>query len=449
MGDSGVRIAVVGAGIAGLSAAWLLSRRYDVVLFEKDERVGGHANTVDVREAGGNVAIDTGFIVYNTACYPNLIALFAQLDVPVAETGMSFSVSIDGGRYEYNGNGVNGYFGQRSNLVSPRHWRMAAEISRFFAEASKLSAGADDPHLTLGQWLQERHYSPTFIERHILPMGAAIWSAPAHSIEDFPAHSFARFFANHGLLQMRDRPQWRTVRGGSREYVSRLVSQFKGRVAMGDGAQSISRHGEGVSIRTVSGQTAVFDRCLMACHADTALQLLSDASEHEQRLLGAFQYTRNAAVLHTDSRLMPRRRRVWASWNYAGLTEPGNDRGASVSYWMNKLQPLATEHNYFVSLNQKAGIEPDKIIATFAYDHPVFDTAALRAQKDLWSLQGQSKTWFAGSYFGFGFHEDGLQSGLAAAEELGDVRRPWRVEGENGRLTFGDRGVPSLQAAAQ
>ena len=455
-----MRIAVVGAGISGLSAAWLLSRQHDVVLFEKEPRYGGHSNTVDVPEdaqgqAARSVAIDTGFIVYNTACYPNLIALFEHLDVPTAATEMSFSVSLDEGRYEYNGNGAGGFFAQRSNLVSARHWRMAGDIRRFFSEAALLQREAADLTLSLGQWLERRQYSRSFIDHHIVPMGAAIWSAPASEILGFPAQSFARFFANHGLLQMKDRPQWRTVRGGSREYVSRLTSAFRGQASVGDGVAEIKRSASGVEIKTRAGQQALFDRCVIACHGDEALGCLTDASSEERRLLGAFRYADNDTILHTDTRLMPRRRRVWTSWNYLGASSADAASNAAVTYWMNKLQPLGTARDYFVSLNAQQPVAPEKVIARFSYQHPLFDRAALEAQRQLWSLQGQRNTWYAGSYFGFGFHEDALQSGLAAAEHLSTtagapaVRRPWRVEGESSRLTFTTRPPADSLVAAQ
>ena len=427
-----------------MSAAWLLSRQHDVTLLEKEPRVGGHSNTVDVDEAHGPVPIDTGFIVYNTACYPNLIALFDYLDVPTAPTDMSFSVSLDGGRYEYNGNGLDGFFAQRRNLLSPTHWRMAGEIGRFFREAAELHGQAADLTLTLDDWLGERRYSRSFIERHIVPMGAAIWSVPAAEMLKFPAQSFARFFANHGLLQMQNRPQWRTVKGGIREYVSRLMAEFEGESINGDGVVSITRsHGDGpVQVQTRSGAQRSFDRCLIACHADDALGLLKDASAHERRLLGAFQYADNDTVLHTDPTLMPRRRRVWTSWNYLGASAEMASSSASVTYWMNKLQPLATSKDYFVSLNPRRPISADQVLARFSYQHPLFDAGALQAQTQLWSLQGERNTWFAGSYFGYGFHEDALQAGLAAAEalscasEVPAVRRPWKVAGESNRLVL-------------
>lgn len=444
-----MRIAVIGAGISGLSAAWLLSRAHDVVLFEKDSRFGGHSNTVEVAEEDRTVAIDTGFIVYNTACYPNLIALFDRLGVSTAPTDMSFSVSLDDGRYEYNGNGVNGYFAQRANLVSPAHWAMAGEIKKFFREAAELQRQTGDPHLSLGEWLAARQYTKNFIERHIVPMGAAIWSAPISQILNFPAQSFARFFANHGLLQMDDRPQWRTVRGGSKNYVTRILSDFTGTAVKGDGVVRIDRNARGVTVRTAASLDAEFDRCLIACHADEALALLPDADSQERQLLGAFKYASNDAILHTDEGLMPRRRRVWTSWNYLSHRDAEPDRNSTVTYWMNQLQPLGASQNYFVSLNPIRPIASQKIAGRFSYQHPMFDGRALLAQRQLWSLQGMRNTWFAGSYFGYGFHEDALQAGLAAAEDIGGVTRPWRVEGQSNRLVFGPARPSNTLVAAQ
>ena len=439
-----MHVAVVGAGISGLSAAWLLSGAHNVRLFEKESRIGGHSNTVDAALADGrDCPIDTGFIVYNAGCYPNLIALFDHLAVPTVASNMSFAVSFDGGRYEYSGSGAQGLFGQPSNLLSLAHWRMSADIIRFFREApGLLDAGPTGKHrdLSLGHWLRERRYSDAFIQRHILPMGAAIWSTPSRDMLDFPAEAFARFFTNHGLLQVSNQPEWRTVQGGSREYVRRLLAAYKGEVASGTRVTSLVRLKDHVELRFANGASQHFDACLLACHADEALALLSDPDADERRLLAAFRYARNEAVLHTDNRLMPRRRRLWSSWNYLGR---GADetRGSSVpaslsvSYWMNLLQPLATREDHFVTLNPFIDIPQSRTLAHFVYHHPMFDRHALAAQSELWTLQGKRNTWFAGSYFGWGFHEDGLQAGLAAAEDLGGVRRPWTVAGESNRLT--------------
>lgn len=427
------RIAVIGSGISGLGAAWLLAGRHEVTLFESERRPGGHSNTVEAPGAHGPVAVDTGFIVYNISSYPNLIALLDHLGVPTAPTDMSFAVSCDDGRYEYAGSSLATLFGQPSNLLRPSHWRMLSDTLRFFREASALVSSAEAEHLSLGAYLAANRYSPAFVSRHILPMAAAIWSTPSARILDFPLASFVRFFANHGLLQVRDRPQWRTVVGGSREYVGRMLSAAPIDVRLGDPVRSIERSETHATLRSASGEQR-FDAVVVATHADDALALLADADQDERSLLGAFHYVRNRAVLHGDRRLMPQRRRLWSSWNYLGRGN-GNDTHLSVTYWMNKLQPLGAEAPpLFVTLNPLREPAPDTALRAFDYTHPMLDGRAMAAQRQLWRLQGRRRTWFCGSYFGYGFHEDGLQSGLAAAEGIGGVRRPWSVPDESGRI---------------
>lgn len=436
----GSRIAVVGSGIAGLSAAWLLSKQHQVTLFEAEPRAGGHSNTVDAQAGGRVVPVDTGFIVYNTASYPNLIALFDHLGVRTAATDMSFAVSLDEGGYEYAGSSVSSLFGQPSNLLRPSHWRLLADTLRFFREAPAFNNAVCDPDLTLGDHLTRSGYSEPFVARHILPMAAAIWSTPSRDVLDFPVAAFVRFFANHGLLQVANRPQWRTVVSGSREYVRRLLADFGGEVALGDPVRRIVRSPGLVTIEMSRGERR-FDRCVIATHADDALSLLAAPTRDERSLLGAFRYARNRAVMHTDASLMPKRRRLWSSWNYLGARR-GSDATLAVTYWMNKLQPLgANVPELFVTLNPPREMEARRTVAEFDYAHPMFDAAAMRAQRQLWSLQGVRDTWFCGSYFGYGFHEDGLQSGLAAAENIGGVRRPWRVSDESGRIHLAPSGA--------
>jgi len=435
--SKGLTIAVLGSGISGLAAAWLLSQRHHVTLFERDRRAGGHCNTVDVQDAGVLVPVDTGFIVYNTASYPNLIALFDHLEVPTVPSNMGFSVSLDDGCYEYSGNGIAGLFGQPSNLLSVDHWRMIADTLRFFREAHGARGSASGVGMTLGCYLSENGYSEAFVTRHILPMAAAIWSTPSAEVMEFPAAAFFRFFDNHGLLQVRNRPEWRTVVGGSRQYVRRMLDATNGRIALGAPVLAVSRGADCVTV-TRAGGTEVFDACVIATHADEALALLCDADDCERQLLSAFRYTRNRAVLHTDIGFMPKRRRLWSSWNYLG-SDGMAETSLSLTYWMNNLQPLGYGHDLFVTLNPSRAIEPESEIASFDYSHPVFNRQAMASQRDLWSLQGRRKTWFCGSYFGYGFHEDGLQAGLAAAEDIGGVRRPWRVANESGRIHIGAR----------
>ena len=426
-------IAVIGGGISGLSAAWLLSQAHEVTLFEREPRAGGHSNTVDAPAAGPPVPVDTGFIVYNESSYPNLVALFEHLEVPTAPASMSFAVSLDAGRYEYSGSGLAGFFGQPANLLRPSHWRMAADITRFFRASRTLLDSDQDGGPSLGEYLTTNGYSRAFTDHHILPMAAAIWSTPAAEVMDFPAASFVRFFDNHGLLQARNQPTWRTVIGGSRAYVQRLLKAMAGRVMLGSPATRIERHADCVVVHTPDGRQR-FDACVIATHADEALALLPDADSHERRLLGAFRYKSNRAVLHRDTSFMPRRRRLWSSWNYLG-SGTGRDRTLSLSYWMNSLQPLGERcEDLFVTLNPAHEMPDDRIVAAFDYTHPMFDRTAMAAQRELWRLQGQRRTWFCGSYFGFGFHEDGLQAGLAVAEDIGGVRRPWNVTAESGRI---------------
>ena len=427
-------IAVVGSGIAGLSAAWLLSKRHRVSLFERDGRVGGHSNTVEVASETSPVPVDTGFIVYNTATYPNLIALFQHLGVSTAPTRMGFSVSLDAGRYEYSGDSLTTLIGQPRNALRPSHWRMIADVLRFFRHARTHLEDLERSGETLGDYLAAQRYSETFVNRHILPMAAAIWSTPSADVLRFPAAAFVRFFDNHGLLQAYDRPQWRTVVGGSREYVRRMVSAIEGDVRLDAPVRSIRRTPDGVNIETPEGIRR-YDACVVATHADQALALLTDADETETALLGAFRYTRNLAVLHSDRRLMPKRRRLWSSWNYLGEQHEG-ERCLSVTYWMNALQPLNTQRDLFVTLNPLLPVSPAHQLAAIDYMHPVFDQGAMKAQRNLWDLQGRRNTWFCGSYFGYGFHEDGLQAGLAAAEDVGGVRRPWTVANESSRISL-------------
>jgi predicted NAD/FAD-binding protein len=429
-------VAVVGSGISGLSAAWLLSRTMRVTLYESESRLGGHSNTVVVPTADSPVAVDTGFIVYNERNYPNLVALFNEIGVETAASEMSFAASLDGGRLEYSGSGLNGLMGQRGNVVRPRFWRMMRDILRFYREAPGLLQRRDLDGLTLGQYLDRNRYAEAFVEDHLLPMGAAIWSMTAREMRDYPLLAFVRFFASHGLLNLVDRPIWRTVRGGSREYVRRLGASFADGVRLKTPVARIARENGGVAITDASGHTDRFTDVVIATHADQALRLLGDADGQERSVLGAFRYTDNLAVLHSDESLMPRRKRVWSSWNYIGERQSEGTQPLCVTYWMNRLQNLDHRHPLFVTLNPTHDIDPARKIESFHYTHPLFDQPALDAQKQLWRLQGRRNTWFCGAYFGYGFHEDGLQAGLAAAEDLADVRRPWKVDDESGRITL-------------
>lgn len=415
-------IAVVGGGIAGLASAWLLSHRHRVTLFEANDYVGGHTNTVDVDTPDGSVAVDTGFVVFNDRNYPNLIKLFDWLDVATQPTEMSFSVSADEGGYEYAGTNLNTLFGQRSLLFERAHWRLLSEVVRFNRLAKRLLAGGLDEQTSLGGFLDHGAFGNTFQQYYLLPMGAAIWSCPVQAMRDFPAHSFLAFFLNHGLLDLTGRPRWRTVTGGSHSYVAKLLRRLRGRVRVSSPAEAILRSAHGVTVKTPQG-VETFDHVVLGCHADQALRLLEAPSRAEAEVLSGFRYQTNHAVLHSDERLMPRERRVWSSWNYL---RPGDaaDAPVYVTYWMNRLQRLRGKRQLFVTLNPAVMPEPGHTIAQIDYDHPVFDLQARRAQSQLRALQGRDRLWYCGSYFGYGFHEDAFTSALNVCAMMG-VRAPW------------------------
>jgi predicted NAD/FAD-binding protein len=431
-----LNIAVIGSGISGLSAAWLLSKRHHVTLFEQDGRLGGHSNTIDLETTDGWVPVDSGFIVYNELNYPNLTALFDYMGVRTEPTRMTFAISTDGKDFEYSGSGLPGLFGQASNIVRPRHWRLMADLFRFFGTAQTRLRSYPDT-ISLGSFLVEEGYSSAFAEDHILPMGAAIWSTPMSSMLAFPASTFINFYANHGMLQVKDRPAWRTVSGGSKRYVERLIVDSEIKLLTGTGVRRVGRNPVCVHIEDTHGVVRLFDHVVIAGHADQALRMLGDATPEEAELLSAFRYERNRALLHRDKRFMPRRRRLWSSWNYLKQGR-GAESALCVTYWMNSLQSLPTTTDLFVTLNPPRDIHPKAVDAEISYEHPVFTAEAIRAQSALWSLQGKRRTWFCGSYFGYGFHEDALQSGLAVAEQLGGLRRPWSVAGESGRIHVTD-----------
>lgn len=426
-----LKVAVIGSGISGLSAAWLLSQSHDVTVFEAASRIGGHSNTVEFSSGNGSVAVDTGFIVYNEVTYPNLTALFRTLEVPTVASNMSFAVSVGNGAYEYSGGTGLGLFAQRSNLVSPRFWSMIRDLLRFYRNAPKDLAMMGS--ISLDDYLERNGYGRAFREDHLYPMAAAIWSTPAMEVGRYPAASFVRFCCNHGLLDLRGRPVWRTVAGGSREYVKRITKPYADKIRLSTPVRSVRRAENFVELIDAEGVYYAFDDVVIATHADQALRMLADPSVEERRILGAFQYSRNEAVLHHDASLMPKRRAAWSSWNYLTNSATGPSQ-PSITYWMNRLQSLGAAPETFVTLNPCRALREDLVVRREIYEHPIFDMATDRAQKEIWSLQGQRRTWFCGAHFGSGFHEDGLQAGLAVAEDLGGVRRPWQVEQESARI---------------
>lgn len=428
-------VAVIGSGISGMAAAWLLSRTHRVTVYEQDGRVGGHSNTVDVPGGDEPIAVDTGFIVFNELNYPNLTALFAHLGVETQASEMSFAASLDDGGLEYSGSSLRSLFGQSRNLFRPRFWRMLRDVRRFYREGPQIADLGDGGTLSLGDYLDREGYSDAFVNDHLLPMAAAIWSADTVRMRAHPALALIKFFMNHGLMRLTGRPQWRTVVGGSRAYVQRMTASFSDRIMINARVTGVTRTPAGVLVKDANGASTRFDQVVIATHADQALAMLNDPDEDERRLLGAFRYSTNAAILHQDMRLMPKRKSVWSSWNYIGgrraaahpLSADKDEPAASVcvTYWMNRLQNLATAEPLFVTLNPHKAPAAEKTLQTFCYEHPLFDVAAMRAQGELDRLQGRRDTWFCGSYFGAGFHEDGLTAGLAVGEALGGVRRPW------------------------
>ncbi|WP_029059690.1 NAD(P)/FAD-dependent oxidoreductase [Stappia stellulata] len=424
-----MRIAVIGSGIAGNSAAWALSERHDVTLYEKRARPGGHSATVDIDHGGTPLSVDTGFIVYNELNYPNFTALLDHLGVGTEGSNMSFAFSLDRGVREWAGCNLNTVFGQRRNAASPRFLWMLREILRFnklavLDRASGMLAG-----LSLEAYLAKRRFSKSFTGDYLLPMGAAIWSTPPSDMLAFPAENFIAFFENHRLVN-RDRPIWRTVSGGSRSYVDRLVSPFRDNIRLSTPVAEVTRKAGKVHVRDTHGHEDVFDRVVMAAHSDQTLAMLGDATPEERNILGSVRYRPNAVYLHRDRALMPRRRRVWASWNYLASSDSDAPfRDASVTYWMNRLQNLPEDKPVFVSLNPVEPPHPDLTFATFEYDHPQFDGAAISAQNALGQIQGSGNTWYCGAWCGYGFHEDGLKAGLAAAEAIG-AEIPWRIDAD-------------------
>ncbi|HKK52876.1 MAG TPA: FAD-dependent oxidoreductase [Myxococcota bacterium] len=424
-----MKIAIVGSGISGLVSAWSLARRHEIVLFEADRRLGGHTHTVAIDLDGRRFDVDTGFIVFNERTYPNFQRILSELDVPSRPTVMSFSYRCERTGREYSGSGLDGFFAQRRNLLRPRHLSMLRDILRFQREAPDLLE-IDGPEITLGDYLDTRGYSPAFLDEHLLPMGGAIWSSTRGQLRDFPAQAFVRFFANHGLLQLRDRPRWRTIPGGSRRYVDAMLRRLSGKVRVGCAIQRIRRRPDGVWLDSSTGPQGPFDRVLVATHSDQALRMLESPSEDERRVLGAIRYQPNEAVLHTDASLLPRTRRARAAWNYHGL--PGPEAQPAVTYWMNALQSIEAPVEICVTLNRSEAIDPRRILRRIQYSHPVFDGRALEAQRHRSRISGRDRVHFCGAYWRHGFHEDGVLSALWAIDEIEraeEVARTTRLAG--------------------
>ncbi len=424
-----MRIAVVGTGISGLATAWLLDRHHDVTVFEKDERLGGHSNTATVDYDGHRIDVDTGFIVYNERNYPNLVNLFKHLNVKTESSVMSFSASLDNGRIEYAGSAFSTLFAQKRNLIRPSFLLMLKDFSRFCRLGKAVLRSNKDSRETLGQFLDAHAFTSSFCNYYLLPMAAAIWSAPCAKILDYPSVSFLRFFANHGLLDIGDHPQWRTVSGGSINYVRKLASDMDATIKLSHAPRAIKRHEGGVDLFDRDGQVRQFDHVVLACHADQALALFVEPTERERSALGAVRFQENKVYLHRDSDLMPQRRAAWASWNYAAgklSASENHEMPVSATYWMNKLQNIDDRFPLFVTLNPIKQPKPETIFAEYSYDHPILDREAHVAQAALSGLQGQGNVWYAGAWLGYGFHEDGVVSAISVAKSLG-VETPWSL----------------------
>ncbi|MDR8400308.1 FAD-dependent oxidoreductase [Paraburkholderia sp. USG1] len=418
----GSRVAVIGAGISGLASAYLLTRNHRVTLFESAGYLGGHTNTVDVTLDGHSHPVDTGFLVFNDRTYPNLIALLAELGVRSHPSDMTFSVSLDAGRLEWAGSSLNTVFAQRRNLFSPTFIGMLRDIVRFNGGAQRNLELAIQTRASMGELLTEGGYGGAFQRQYLLPMAAAIWSSATADILAFPAATFLRFCLNHALLQVNRRPQWKTVAGGGREYVRQIAGTL-GDVRIGTAVRGVRRDADGVDVFT-DGGTERFDALVLATHAPTTLRLLEDADQDERGVLAAVRYQPNVAVLHTDTNLLPRRQRVWSAWNYLGSRSVDGTHPVCVSYLVNQLQPLPFSTPLVVTLNPVAQPAPGAELRRFVYDHPLFDLAAIDAQHRLPSLQGKRRTWFAGAWTGYGFHEDGLKSALRVAADF-DASPAW------------------------
>ncbi|MDR3388092.1 MAG: FAD-dependent oxidoreductase [Rudaea sp.] len=414
-----MRIAVIGSGIAGMASAWLLSREHDVTLYEANDYLGGHTHTHDVEVASRKLAVDTGFIVFNPPHYPLLTKMFAELGVESQPTTMSFALKNERSGLEYNATNLSGLFCQRRNLASPRFLRMLRDIGRFYREAPALLELADAGP-TLGDYLAEHRYSDAFRDDHLVPMASALWSSPSAQILSFPVKYLARFMAHHQMLQISDRPQWRVVKGGSQSYVRALRARWKVRERIGCAVTAVRRSANGVLVDS-DAVSERYDHAVLACHSDQALGLLADPGEHERDVLGRMKFQENDTVLHTDAAMLPRRRRAWAAWN--ALVPKDASEHCTVSYCMNLLQSLDSPAPILVTLNRSAQIAPEKILRRIRYHHPVYTQASVAAQERKAEIQGTRRTWFAGAYWGWGFHEDGMRSAVDVANGLG-VRWP-------------------------
>jgi predicted NAD/FAD-binding protein len=412
-----MRIAVIGSGISGMTAAFYLSPRHEVFLFEKEPHLGGHTHTVTVESSQGPLAVDTGFIVHNDRTYPNLVKLLAKLGVETQPSDMSFAVSCPRSGYEYSSRGLNGFFAQRANLARLDHYRLLREIVRFNREAPKLLDNSAAATMTLGDVIEQGRYAALFTERYLYPVASAVWSMSTQAIRHFPALTLLRFFDNHGMLGINTHPKWRVIRGGSYRYIPPLTAPYKDRIYTSTDIRSIARDETGVTLQFQNRPPMRFDQLVFSCHGNQILPLLEAPSDAERDILGRFATSRNEVCLHTDSSLLPKRRQARASWNYSLSPDPG--AGATVTYHLNRLQSLAVPEDYCVTLNANGSIDPAKVLRRMVYHHPLYDGGAIQAQARWSEISGRNRTHFCGAYWFYGFHEDGLNSALRVARALG------------------------------
>ena len=414
-----MKIGVIGSGVSGLVSALTLQEKFEVSLFEKNSKLGGHSNTVTIEQENKKYSVETGFIVLNDKNYPIFTSLLKHLNIGVNNSSMSFSVSVDKGQFEYSSSYI-GLLGQTKNIIDPKYWGMLRDINYFYNNALKDVKDCPDNE-TLGQFLKRFNYSNKFIDYHLVPMTASIWSCPTKSILNFPIKSLLVFFENHKLLNIYNRPKWSTVNKGSREYVKKIQSLLKGKIYTNAKVNKISKSKEGIRVHYQDG-IKTFDKVILACHADQSSEILIENFSEEANLLKDFKYQKNTSILHSDINFMPKRKSVWSSWNY--ITETGNSGNLSITYWMNELQGINSSKPILLSLNPKILPNPDLIYGQYSYSHPILDNNAINIQKKLSSIQGKNNLWFCGAWTGFGFHEDGVKSAVEIANSH-DIDLPW------------------------
>ena len=421
------RVAIIGSGISGMVCAYFLNKDYDIKFYEKNDYIGGHSNTVDVNYEGKKIAVDTGFIVFNHQTYPNLKAFFELLDVAYEKSQMSFAVKIDNAKIEYAGTNLNAVFAQRKNLLNPRFIKMLMDIMRFNKMAQNLLNQECDLDYSMIKFLRDLKVGKYFRDYYLLPMASAIWSTPLDKINDYPATSFVRFFKNHGLLTVSNQPQWFTVSGGSRQYVKKVCAEFNDKISLNNAVQNIYQNSEKKWVVESEKSTEIFDKIVIATHADQALKFLKNPTQKQTEILSSFAYQKNLAVLHKDSSVMPKAKKAWASWVYShnSLAKNSAKDNLSVSYWMNNLQNINQSYPLFVTLNPNIEINPKNIFAQFEYEHPIFDANAVKAQARIDEIQGQDEIYFCGAYQSFGFHEDGISSALRVLNKM-QIKAPWQ-----------------------